>query len=64
MRSGAHAGAHPNLETLLNDSALKAQLVERGTRRLTDFPLQKSIDQTLDVYRAVANPVDYKQLVV
>lgn len=53
-----------NLETLLNDSALKAQLVERGTRRLTDFPLQKSIDQTLDVYRAVANPVDYKQLVV
>ncbi|WP_338869919.1 glycosyltransferase family 1 protein [Spirosoma sp. SC4-14] len=53
-----------NLETLLTDSALKARLVERGTRRLADFPLQKSIDQTLDVYRSVANPVDHKQLVV
>lgn len=42
------------LSTTLADSTLKAQLVEKGTKRLADFPLQKSIDQTLDVYKSLA----------
>jgi glycosyltransferase involved in cell wall biosynthesis len=40
-------------DTLMNP-ALKAQLVERGTQRLAHFPLQKSIDQTLNVYKSLA----------
>lgn len=42
------------LSSTLADSALRAQLVERGTKRLKNFPLQKSIDQTLDVYRSIS----------
>ncbi|UFH54471.1 glycosyltransferase family 1 protein [Spirosoma sp. KNUC1025] len=42
------------LETTLNDRELKAQLIKNGTKRLADFPLQKSIDQTLDVYKSLA----------
>ncbi|WP_332369578.1 glycosyltransferase family 1 protein [Spirosoma telluris] len=42
------------LSSTLADSALRAQLVEQGTKRLKNFPLQKSIDQTLDVYRSIA----------
>jgi len=38
----------------LMDTDLKRQLVEKGTRRLADFPLQKSIDQTLDIYQSLA----------
>lgn len=42
------------LESTLDNPTLKTQLVANGTRRLADFPLQKSIDQTLDVYKAMA----------
>ncbi len=45
------------VETLadtLTNTALKAQLVEKGTQRLKDFSLRKSIDQTLDVYKSLA----------
>ena len=42
------------LETTLFNTDLKAQLVRAGTKRLADFPLQKSIDQTLNVYTSLA----------
>ena len=42
------------LSSTLADSALRAQLVERGAKRLRQFPLQRSIDQTLDVYHTLA----------
>jgi glycosyltransferase involved in cell wall biosynthesis len=52
------------LETTLTNSSLKAQLVEKGTKRLADFPLQKSIDQTLDVYRSLVSPQAIKRVTV
>ena len=42
------------LSSTLADSALRAKLVERGNERLKQFPLQRSIDQTLDVYHTLA----------
>ncbi|GAB3886479.1 glycosyltransferase family 4 protein [Spirosoma agri] len=41
------------LELMLTSTTLKAALVEKGLKRLADFPLQKSIDQTLDVYTSL-----------
>ncbi|GAB4025517.1 glycosyltransferase family 4 protein [Spirosoma koreense] len=42
------------LEKTLNDTTLKARLVQKGTERLAQFTLQKSIDETLDVYKSLA----------
>ncbi|QDK79730.1 glycosyltransferase family 4 protein [Spirosoma sp. KCTC 42546] len=42
------------LSSTLADSALRAKLVELGSQRLKSFPLKKSIDKTLDVYRSLA----------
>lgn len=42
------------LETTISNCELKAQLVEKGLKRLADFPLQQSIDQTLNVYKSLA----------
>lgn len=42
-----------SLELVVDNTALKADLVERGTKRLAAFPLQKSIDQTLAVYKSL-----------
>lgn len=42
------------LSSTLADSALRAKLVELGSQRLKSFPLNKSIDKTLDVYRSLA----------
>ncbi|WP_020606887.1 glycosyltransferase family 4 protein [Spirosoma spitsbergense] len=42
------------LSSTLADSTLRAQLVERGNKRLRQFPLQRSIDQTLDIYHTLA----------
>ena len=42
------------LSNTLADSDLRTKLVERGTKRLKNFPLKKSIDQTLDVYKSLA----------
>lgn len=42
------------LEATLTNSALKAELVKKGTKRLADFALQKSIDQTLAIYKSLA----------
>ncbi|WP_080056175.1 glycosyltransferase family 4 protein [Spirosoma aerolatum] len=42
------------LSSTLADHALRAELVERGMKRLADFPLKKSIDATLDVYKSLA----------
>ncbi|MCK8490380.1 MULTISPECIES: glycosyltransferase family 4 protein [Spirosoma] len=52
------------LETVLTGTTLKAQLVEKGVKRLADFPLQKSIDQTLDVYKSLVSPRSAKQVLV
>ncbi len=41
------------LEKMITDTAFKNDLVERGTRRLADFPIQKSIDETLALYRTM-----------
>ena len=42
------------LAHVLMDTDLKVQLVEKGLKRLRDFPLQKSIDETLAVYKSLA----------
>jgi glycosyltransferase involved in cell wall biosynthesis len=42
------------MQGTLSDCSLKARLVERGTQRLADFPLQKSIDETLNVYKSLS----------
>lgn len=42
------------LADMLTNPALRNQLVAKGTQRLADFSLQKSIDQTLDVYKSLA----------
>ncbi|GAB4025320.1 glycosyltransferase family 4 protein [Spirosoma gilvum] len=42
------------LSSTLADSTLRADLVARGTKRLADFPLKKSVDATLDVYKSLA----------
>ncbi|WP_020598001.1 glycosyltransferase family 4 protein [Spirosoma panaciterrae] len=42
------------LSSTLANTELRADLVKRGTKRLADFPLKKSIDATLDVYKSLA----------
>ncbi|MFD2934559.1 glycosyltransferase family 4 protein [Spirosoma flavum] len=42
------------LTDTLENTTLKARLVEKGTKRLKDFSLQKSIDETLNVYKSLA----------
>ncbi len=39
------------MERLLTDSDLRHQLAETGKIRLQDFPIEKSIQETLDLYR-------------
>lgn len=39
------------LDTTLGDTARKQALIASGNRRLLDFPLDKSIENTLNVYR-------------
>lgn len=43
-----------SLENALFNTELKAQLIERGLKRLADFPIQACIDQTLNVYKSLA----------
>ncbi|HEV7383174.1 MAG TPA: glycosyltransferase family 1 protein [Dyadobacter sp.] len=42
------------IESFLTDSSKRAQLVEKGLLRLRDFPLDRSVDQTLNLYRSLA----------
>lgn len=42
------------LASTLADSTLRTELIERGTSRLRQFPLQRSIDQTLNIYKSLA----------
>lgn len=42
------------LTDMLTNPALRTELVAKGTRRLSEFSLKKSIDQTLDVYKSLA----------
>lgn len=42
------------LTSTLTNPTIKASLVEKGIKRLKDFTLQKSIDQTLNVYKSLA----------
>lgn len=42
------------LAVTLDNTTQKARIVEKGTMRLKDFPLRKSIDETLDVYKSLA----------
>lgn len=39
------------LERVISDTALRTQLIEKGTSRLMDFPIGQSVRQTLDVYK-------------
>lgn len=41
------------LDRIVNDSALRQALVEKGKKRLLDFPLQESLHQTLNLYRSL-----------
>jgi glycosyltransferase involved in cell wall biosynthesis len=43
-----------SLDNALFNTQLKAQLIEKGQKRLADFPLQACIDQTLNVYKSLA----------
>lgn len=41
------------LEELINKPELRKSLTEKGLQRLQVFPIQKSIDQTLSIYRSL-----------
>ena len=42
------------LADTLDNTTQKARIVAKGTMRLKDFPLRKSIDETLDVYKSLS----------
>lgn len=42
------------LEKTVNDTEFRKDLVSKGQSRLQDFPLDKSIKETLDVYKALS----------
>ncbi|MBK0383664.1 glycosyltransferase family 4 protein [Pedobacter sp. SD-b] len=42
------------IDKLINDSKLREELVKKGEKRLADFPLQKSMDKTLALYKTLA----------
>ncbi|WP_207424830.1 glycosyltransferase family 4 protein [Desertivirga brevis] len=41
------------VEMLLHDSSLRNKLIQNGLKRLMDFPIEKSINETLEVYKAL-----------
>ncbi len=41
------------LQQMIDDSGLRKELVAKGTKHLYDFPMKKSVDETLDVYRSL-----------
>ncbi len=41
------------LEKVINDSGLRNLLVENGLKRLKDFPIKKSMDETLAIYKSL-----------
>jgi len=41
------------MEKVYNDTAYRQQLIEKGNQRLRDFPIDRSLEQTFDVYRAL-----------
>ncbi len=42
------------MKTLLHDTNRRKKLIEKGNKRLLDFPIQKCIDQTLNLYTSLA----------
>jgi glycosyltransferase involved in cell wall biosynthesis len=42
------------IEKLIGDSKLRKQLIDKGNKRLLDFPLKKSMDKTLALYKTLA----------
>lgn len=42
------------LEAILHDTDLRQEIIEKGQRRLADFSWQKTVDNTLNVYKALA----------
>lgn len=41
------------IEKLIADKKMRADLVEKGSKRLLDFPIEKSVKETLDIYKSV-----------
>jgi glycosyltransferase involved in cell wall biosynthesis len=42
------------MEKVLTDSQYRCQLIEKGKTRLKDFPLDQSIQRTLDIYKSLS----------
>lgn len=42
------------IDLLISSPSLRTSLVEKGNKRLQDFPLQKSMSQTLELYKSLA----------
>ena len=42
------------IETLIGDEGMRKSLVKLGGNRLLDFPIEKSVKETLDVYRSLS----------
>lgn len=42
------------IEKLIDDTQLRANLVNKGNQRLKDFPIHKSMQQTLELYKSLA----------
>jgi glycosyltransferase involved in cell wall biosynthesis len=41
------------IETILSDSGLQGQLVQKGHQQAAQFTWQKAVAQTMDVYKSV-----------
>jgi glycosyltransferase involved in cell wall biosynthesis len=42
-----------SMDTLLNDSAFRVQLITKGSQRLLDFPIQTSLEKTFNIYKSL-----------